>query len=762
MERKSMYPPFNRFRANGSPTEIVKDFPFVLNLSKHEGYSPVTSHLENYSLQLSEGVCQMLKSTISAIGVWLCLFSTTWAQSNTIASFTLTSPQTRTLAPFALGHAFKQGDVPSGTTIVASIPNFQATIKTRWPDGSAQFAILAGRADLQSNVPLRVDLSAGSIPSGNSLTETDLATQGANALVVFEGIGTVELSNLIGQAGSYNSAIQQWQPGKVLDWVQGPEMSSWIYSSPVSDDPSLSVWFEVRLWRGGAVEILPWIENGYLLKPAGTQKTGTATVTISGALRFSQSLTVLHHTRTVLCSGTTFSYWMGTDPQVTPGHDTAYLQKSKLVPSYGVQTPATGLTTSYTPFGQANYPPAMGTGGYHDSIGLLPKWDVIFLTSGGDPRALAAVVVNAYSAGRYGIHYRDEKENRPLQFSNYPNLVIKGGNSGVSSSGASTTNSYTPSVGGASPPVWATSHAPSVGFMAYLALGRFYFMEETQFAATLAFLKQTDWQRQFTKGVFETAAGANTTRGAAWALRSMVQALLATPDNDPLKPEFLNCIDSNINYYHSRYVAQPNHPQGVAQPYSDYSAGDNVYRHAMWMEDFLTAAFGYILDVQAPSVAVMPEARAFFQWKAQNVVGRLGHAGVNTEYDFRDAAQYTSAVAPSDSSNWGTGEGPWYANWGQIYSATLGESAGTALANTLRGGYFPEATSYWGNLQPAIAYAVTLNVPGASQAYGRMTGASNWQQFVSSGQDNPVWMVIPSAGGGALSQPNAPSNLTVN
>src|SRR5262249_293096 len=36
---------FDRLRANGSHTAIVKNFPFVLSLSKHERHSPTTSHL---------------------------------------------------------------------------------------------------------------------------------------------------------------------------------------------------------------------------------------------------------------------------------------------------------------------------------------------------------------------------------------------------------------------------------------------------------------------------------------------------------------------------------------------------------------------------------------------------------------------------------------------------------------------------------------------------------------------------------------------
>ncbi len=40
-----MYPPFDRLRANGFDSEIIKDFPFVLSLSKHERRLFGTSHL---------------------------------------------------------------------------------------------------------------------------------------------------------------------------------------------------------------------------------------------------------------------------------------------------------------------------------------------------------------------------------------------------------------------------------------------------------------------------------------------------------------------------------------------------------------------------------------------------------------------------------------------------------------------------------------------------------------------------------------------
>jgi hypothetical protein len=45
MEREDTPPPFDRLRANGPCAEIVRGFPFVLNLSKHERRLSSTFHL---------------------------------------------------------------------------------------------------------------------------------------------------------------------------------------------------------------------------------------------------------------------------------------------------------------------------------------------------------------------------------------------------------------------------------------------------------------------------------------------------------------------------------------------------------------------------------------------------------------------------------------------------------------------------------------------------------------------------------------------
>jgi hypothetical protein len=652
--------------------------------------------------------------------------------SASIAAFQLTSASGGSNLPFTIGHAFKKGNVPAGASVTGNLPGVQVVPKNVWPDGSLKFALVSGRATLTAGVPLTVALSLGPTNSAPPLTTDDLRATSVTAAVGAGSFGSVSWANA------------DWS-APFMNWVSGPQMSSWIYRKPVGSDPHLVAWLELRLYAGGAVEILPWIEAGYLNVPGPTSKSAVFTFALGGTQRFSAAIDLPHQCRTVLTSGAQFSHWLGAPPAIIPNHDKAYLQTTRLVPAYRASVPSTAwvlsnLAQTYTPLQRGNYSDSMGQTGYHEAIGLLPEWDVLYLTTN-DARAYAAVIVNAYGAGRYGIHFRDETTLRPIKFSAYPNLVT-GDGSDIAGSGASTKSTYTPTGSGTRAPVWDTPHHPSVGFMAYLVTGRFYFMEEVQFSATVGFLKNTDSARQFSDGVFLTNAGANTTRGAAWSIRTLAQAACITPDNDTLRAEFVQSVAANVDYYHTKYVAKQHNPFGFVTPYSNYAEGSGKYTESAWMEDFFTAATGYVIDLDlAMPAASTAKLSSFFAWKAQNIIGRLGGTS-STEYLFSDAAVYTVAVAPTESPDFTNGTGPWYANWGEIYAATQGKP-NPGVAAPLRGAYYPDATSYWANLQPAIAYAVQHNVAGAQAAYNRMVTAPNWNELVTGFNSAPVWSVAP-------------------
>lgn len=654
-------------------------------------------------------------------------------QVGAVASFSITSTVGGSNLPFAFGHAFKQGDVQNAATLGADTA-VQVTPKNYWPDGSLKYAIISGRKTLTANVASSVSLSnGGTVASGSNLSTTDLKATGVTASIAYGAYGTVSWADT------------DWDtPFQTL--TSGPELSSWTYRKAIGADAHLVGWLEVRLHAGGAVCVLAWLENCYLTVASPGARSGTATLTVGGSQRYSAALSLLNHQRAVLGSGTTWWHWLGTDPVVTPKHDTAYLQNTKLVPAYRANSSGSTalfarLATSYTPLAAANYHEPMGEAGYQLSIGLIPEWDVAYLTTAADVRAYRAVVINGLAAGRYGMHYRDQTTNRPLLFSSYPNLVMEGSTAGVTNTGSG--SQETPTASGGTPPTFDGAHHPSIGYMAYLLTGWNWFLEELQFIATGNFLRNSTSSRNNSSGVFRSNAGSDITRGAAWSTRTLAQAACLTPDGDSLRTQFVNSVNSNIDWYHGRYVAQANNPLGVVEPYDTTYTGAG-WQGAAWMDDFFTASYGFMKDLQVATGDSVTRQDAFLAWKYVSIVGRLGGTSTN-ERSFRHIDDdYTVSYAPGTdgAADFAGGTGPWYTNWGASSDADGVAHDGTAGSSLLGSGVL-SAQGRLSNAQPAIAYAVDHGAAGAAASYSLMTGASNWAAHIAFYTDDPVWSVKP-------------------
>lgn len=669
----------------------------------------------------------------------------------TLVSFSLVSASTQSGAPFSLGHAFKQGQVPAGQSVVATgAASFQVTPKNAWPDGSLKFAILSGTANLTAATPLAIALDVGAAAGGTALTTTQLKATGITASVDCGAFGAVSWATT-----DWDSPFQSW--------VSGPVMSSWVYRKPVGSDPHLVAWLEVRLFASGAVEVLPWLENGYILVAGPTNKSATYSFTLGGTSRCSVAINLGHHARTPIINGAELSYWLGSDPGVSVLHDRAYLQATELVPTYSAVLQATelavtGQPTTYAPLqvGRWIYDgDYMGSTGYQRPIGLLPEHDVVYLTAVSSVHAAmwAAVQRNGYSAGRYCVHYRDETTLRPLRFSDYPHLTI-GTAQGFKDAGASSTGSYTPAITGSHVP-WDTAHAPSMGFLPYLLTGRWYHMETVQFVAGVNFLGPSDVPqvRDGSKGLVRPADGAFQTRSCAWAWRSLVQALCATPDTDTaLRNEYIASVQYNLDHFAARYVDQANNPFGIVGPGESYAY--NTATIGVFQQDFITAAFGYSMGLGLPlSTTYQNKLSAFFSWKAKSTTGRLG-SFASGGFPYVNADCYVISVSDNTAPDYVTGTGPWRASWDAIWT-----NLPTALASasspsdwlgyvdgTLRAeGGGPGERSLWGNFMAGLAYAVRYAVPGAKTGYDRVTGASNFATMMGTPfNSNPVWAVAPA------------------
>lgn len=657
------------------------------------------------------------------------------------ARFTVSSTQGSDAAPYSLGFAFKKGDVPSGRTVLADAGTLQVSVKNRWPDGSVKFAILSGQLNVPANGNVAVNLSSAS-DTAVAVSPIDTARLRSSGAVAEVSCGTFGAA--LFQGTDWNTPF--------TTWIAGPAMSSWVYRKPVGSDKHLVAWLEVRMWANGAIEMLPWIENGFLRVAAPSNKLATFGFTLNRSQRMSAVIDLKHHTRTPLINGTALSYWTTQDLGIAARQDTAYLQATELVPSYMSQlssgTVLANLASSYQPLQAGNFKydqDNMASSGYQDPIGLLPQHDVAHLIVN-SVATFGAVVRNGFSAGRWAIHYRDENTNRPPRFSAYPTLNI-GGSQGFKDNGGSSTNTYTPTPTGGNPPGWDVAHSPSVGYLAYLVTGRWYFMEEVQFATTANYLGNGDniYLRTGSKGLVQTAPGAWQTRSCAWDWRARVQALCVTPDDDTaLRAEFIASVEANIEHFHGRYVAQKNNPYGWIKPGEGY---DGTIRLASpWQQDFATAAFGWSVSMGLPiSSTASTKLGAFFAWKARSIVHRLG---TKDGFWYINAAAYVMAISPSTTPDYDRGTGPWYATDAEVYAATyavapswLGRTEGVLAAEYSSDNW---GSAMWGNLMPAIAYAVQHGVPGAADGYNRVVNASNFSALTTTFNSRPVWSVKPA------------------
>lgn len=665
---------------------------------------------------------------------------------------TLVSPHTLQSAPFCLGFSFRQGDVPAGQTAVSDKGTLQVTPKNVWPDGSLKFAVLSGSVNVAANTAITVNLQKAAVGNvGAALTTSDLKRTGVRAQISTNSFGTA-----LWVDADWDAFAQAW--------VSGPEMSSWVYRKPLND-AHLVAWLEVRLFASGAVEVLPWVENGYLHVVGPTVKTATFDFSLGGVSRFNSPITLPHHTRTPLIQGAALSYWLGSDPGVIAQPDLKYLQSSELVPSYFAST--TNLTdgyavkaTSFSPMQQGDYKfgpdqaDFMPNTGYGEPIGLLPGWDAKLLTAVPSVygELFAAVVRNGYSAGRYPIHYRDEVTNRVPAFSAHATTCLadhRNNGSGFFSQGGSGTSTYTPAITDTSgTKMWDTAHSPAAGFLPYLLTGRLYFLEEVQFAAVTNFLGNDTAIRDNGKGLHRPAYGAWQVRACAWGFRALAHALCVTPDSDTLlRSEFQASMQANIDFYHGRYVAQPNNPLGFIY---DWSVGPGGYAEAApWQCDFFTGVVGYTMSMGLPlPSSYQAKLGGFMGYIAKSIIGRLG-TGQSPDWWYINAFPYQVAVSPMPQPDWAGGTGPWYATWRQAYTATftpppswLGSTEGTLAFEYPNPG--DVVRGYLANAMPAITYAVRHSVPGAQAAYNRLISATNFSSFLPAFNLIPVWATKPA------------------
>lgn len=663
-----------------------------------------------------------------------------------VTTFALTSNKSGA-QPFTIGHAFARGDVPTGRFVTANSTQVDARVSSRWPDGSVKIAIISGIHNLAANVAQVFAVSSTiTAPSGSTVAEpTTLDVQ----VTLTGGVtGTYTLQSCLGvDLSAWNKA----GAGRVRQFL-GPVMSEFHYYRPTTD-AHVHIWFFVRSYADGSVCIEIVLDNGWLKIAAPADKSYAATITVNGTQRYNGSLTHWSHTRWA-----TF-HWYGDGTsgtadifRVIPQHNVAYFLATLVTPFYdaaGTPTAATlnGLYQSMAPLAVS---PALssagsdlGGTGYGPHIGVLPQWDAAYMITG-DARAYKSVIASASSAMAWPVVYRDENTGRPLAFSTRPNIdaahwdvdpIVYGTTSNPQSYGGNT-----------------QAHMPSVGFLAFLLTGSWAQLENLCFWTGRSHMedKPTSYATNGRNGAQSVCRGQD--RGKAWHVRNLAQAATICPDAGAaadvlVRTDYVNALTSTFTQWQTSAL-------GCALGYIDDMFNPGLYGELpdliapTFNMYFLVACVGYAWDLD---VGLTSGGRTAHQAVRDHFYKLpVGMLGDSSGWCYRTGARFNATLGTVATVG---GTPAWFSTWAQAYARglargdsglTAGCAANSSLITGTAGGNFPSATSYWGNLLPAISYAVSHGATGAATAYTRMVGATNWSSLVADQPNGIEWAVKPA------------------
>ncbi|MGB9989384.1 hypothetical protein [Pseudoduganella rhizocola] len=618
--------------------------------------------------------------------------------------------------PVTFAQVFRQGDIPAGSTVKGRLEdgspvNLQVEIKALHADKSLRHAIVSALVpNLAASQTRTLDLIRGPVTPAGMPIDPSVPLQKGLKASVFATIGRVRYSA---------SAEQLLREGKFNRWLSGTLATEWLVSGPLKDSagnahPHLTARFAVRSYLfTNKVRVDVTVENNWAYEPAPQNFVYDAAITVGDRTVFSKpALTHYHHARWRKV------FWFGDEPAVHIRHDVPYLLATGALPNYdrtvavaesalaAISRKFSGAVTE--PMGVGMATPYMPQTGGRPDIGILPGWAAAYVLSM-DRRAKDATLGTADLAGSWSVHYRNKATDRPVTLLEYPYMTVVAGAYNDSYNPATKKKEAFPACAGAglctTPYTHDSSHQPSFAYLPYLVTGDYYYLEELQFWAHWNSFWSNPVYRELTKGLFKT----EQVRAQAWSMRTLGQAAFITPEADPQKESFTAMLHANLDWYIANYVDNPGANRlgvlvnGTAVA---YEGGTGI---APWMDDFFTAAIGYITDLG------FSRAYPLLAYKTRFAIDRMTAPGSC----WIDAAKYSMKVRDSTAA-------PFYPAYAEVYrkSHTAEFNAlpcnSTGMAQHLKlklgemTGYSAETIGYPSNMQPALAYAAQMGPAGAN------------------------------------------------
>lgn len=587
--------------------------------------------------------------------------------------------------PITFGQVFIPGQLPRDSGLAARMDGHevpvQLDVKATNPDGSVRFGVVTMTAAAPAGVMLvrhpadaaaPVDLAA--LRDSYDLT-VDLVVHGTSGDEPHHFVAGTLLANAL-------------RSGKASFWLRGPLATEARVDVPVTG--SLHLTFDIRGYADGSTFTDVQFNNDIAMQPVGGEVKYDATISQNGKPVFQKAAIdqfqyqTWHH-----------EVWSNGDPAVNVVHDVAAMERAGAVWGYDLKGGvARGvLANEQKELAQPGYTDVLNnaaitkympmTGGRRD-IGPLPHWDAVWLMTQ-DAGAARFALAQSDAAGAAPWHLFDPTTGTYVTTDKYPKLWIDGrGGHDDASTGLSQPDN------GKSGWTLDPAHEPGLSYLAYLATGSRYRLDQLNAQASWTVVAVWPWPRQNGLGII--AADGVQLRGAAWGLRELIEAAYIDPDNTPLKAYFRHIIANNFDYLLTE--AHKAH-QGEASGWLKADYGYQAGTMAPWQQDFMASTV--ILAAQQG----VPGAKELLTWQAHFLAGRFlaGDKGLSP-YDGVSYNMVMWKTTPDEplqtwreigaeivANHWSGGGTTWHEGNTEYYLAARGVLSGIVGATAL-----PEAS----------------------------------------------------------------------
>jgi hypothetical protein len=493
--------------------------------------------------------------------------------------------------PVTISRIFRQGEIRTfpQARIDGSAVATQADVKSRWPDGSVQHAILSFEVSIATTQWLNVDFiqqvtcTCGATGGGPSISDLLAGAYSFDPVMKITAAGQTYAV----------SARELIQKGAVRLWVHGPLVTQLIiedrtpalvYDVAFNGQKALHPMFIATFYRGQrSVKVEYIAENVW----ATRLQDITYDVALGSGTQPQYSRSGFKH-----ASRTRWRKTLWTENSPGPlhiDHNLAYMVQSKVIPHFDYTIRLNGAAlydAIYTApptqcasagswesirgtaradiGGSAQVCTYMAAPGGRADIGVVPLWHIRYLYAMAldtplVSRLYEAMMANAEVSGLLGTHVRESVVGRRYVTSSpedafgrfvsldaRPTLTFKAVWSDAAPEDALARvrvgTTVMPENTGIGPDL---AHFPSLAYIPYLLTGDYYLLEELHAAAswTLGLSQYDAWRvrNPHVNGILSDYA-----RGEAWGLRNLAHAAFASPDGSAEKRYFTSRVEVNL------------------------------------------------------------------------------------------------------------------------------------------------------------------------------------------------------------------------